>query len=90
MVAFVTAFVPVASARDRDPAARGVGTVEILSSWAGVQALLAHRVAHALDESDVPLAPMAISYVTRAVTGIEARRTPADPRRAGSSGRPAR
>ena len=38
----------VAAARDRDPAARGVGTAEILSSWAGVQALLAHRVSHAL------------------------------------------
>jgi len=37
----------VAAARDRDPAARGVGTIEILSSWAGVQALLAHRVADA-------------------------------------------
>ena len=36
----------VASARDRDPAARGVGTAEILMNWAGVQAILAHRVAH--------------------------------------------
>ena len=44
----------VASARDRDPAARGVGSVEILSSWAGVQALLAHRVSHALYEARVP------------------------------------
>jgi serine O-acetyltransferase len=61
----------VASARERDPAARKAGTIEILSSWAGVQALLAHRVAHALHETDMPLAPMAISYVTRAVTGIE-------------------
>ena len=38
----------VAAARERDPAARGVGTLEILTGWAGVQALLAHRVAHAL------------------------------------------
>ena len=38
----------VAAARDRDPAAQGVSTFEILTSWAGVQALLAHRVAHAL------------------------------------------
>ena len=37
-----------AAARDRDPAAQGVSTFEILSSWAGVQALLAHRAAHAL------------------------------------------
>lgn len=61
----------VAAARDRDPAARGVSTVEILSSWGGVQALLAHRVAHALDESAVPLAPLAISYLSRSVTGVE-------------------
>ncbi len=61
----------VASARDRDPAARGVGTVEILSSWAGVQALLAHRVSHALYDSGVPLAPRTISFTSRAVTGIE-------------------
>ena len=38
----------VAAARDRDPAAQGVSTLEILASWAGVQALLTHRVAHAL------------------------------------------
>jgi serine O-acetyltransferase len=61
----------VAAARDRDPAARGVSSVEILSSWAGVQALLAHRLAHALDEASVPLAPMAIAYLSRGVTGIE-------------------
>ena len=61
----------VAAARDRDPAAQGVSTFEILSSWAGVQALLAHRLAHALIEARVPLAPRAIAYVTRAVTGVE-------------------
>ncbi len=61
----------VAAARDRDPAARGVGTVEILTSWAGVQALLAHRVAHALYEIDIPVAPRTIAFATRAVTGIE-------------------
>ena len=38
----------VAAARNRDPAARGVGTIEILATWPGVHALLAHRVAHAL------------------------------------------
>ena len=61
----------VAAARDRDPAARGVGTVEILASWAGVQALLAHRVAHALYDAGLPAAPRAISFASRAVTGIE-------------------
>jgi serine O-acetyltransferase len=61
----------VAAARERDPAARGVGTIEILSSWAGVQALLAHRVSHALYSSGVPLAPRALAFTSRAVTGIE-------------------
>jgi serine O-acetyltransferase len=61
----------VASARERDPAARGIGTLEILTGWAGVQALLAHRVAHALWESDVPLVPRTIAYTSRAVTGVE-------------------
>jgi serine O-acetyltransferase len=61
----------VASARERDPAARGIGTVEILTGWAGVQALLAHRVAHALWEADVPMLPRVIAYTTRSVTGVE-------------------
>jgi len=61
----------VASARDRDPAARGIGTAEILMNWAGVQAILAHRVAHALLDAGVPGLPMAISYASRAVTGVE-------------------
>jgi serine O-acetyltransferase len=61
----------VAAARDRDPAAQGVSTFEILSSWAGVQALLAHRAAHALMEAGVPVLPRAIAYATRAVTGVE-------------------
>jgi serine O-acetyltransferase len=61
----------VASARERDPAARGIGTLEILTGWAGVQALLAHRVAHALWEAEVPLVPRTIAYTSRAVTGVE-------------------
>jgi serine O-acetyltransferase len=61
----------VAAARDRDPAAQGVSTFEILASWAGVQALLAHRVAHALMQAGVPILPRAIAYATRSVTGVE-------------------
>ncbi len=61
----------VSAARDRDPAAQGVSTFEILSSWAGVQALLAHRAAHAMLEAGVPVLPRTIAYVTRAVTGVE-------------------
>ena len=61
----------VAAARDRDPAARGAGALEILASWGGVQALLSHRVAHALHTAGVPALPLAISYGSRAVTGVE-------------------
>jgi serine O-acetyltransferase len=61
----------IAAARDRDPAAHGVSSFEILIGWAGVQALLAHRVAHALREAGVPLAPGAIAYLIRSVTGVE-------------------
>jgi serine O-acetyltransferase len=61
----------VSSARERDPAARGIGTLEILTGWAGVQALLAHRVAHALWEGEVPLVPRAIAYTSRSITGVE-------------------
>ena len=61
----------VSSARERDPAARGIGTLEILTGWAGVQALLAHRVAHALWEAEVPLGPRTIAYTSRSVTGVE-------------------
>jgi serine O-acetyltransferase len=61
----------VEAARERDPAAQGVSAFEILTSWAGVQALLAHRAAHALLEAGVPLLPRTIAYLTRAVTGVE-------------------
>jgi serine O-acetyltransferase len=61
----------VTAARDRDPAARGVGTAEILTGWAGVQALLAHRVAHAMWDSGVPFVPRAIAYTSRSITGVE-------------------
>src|SRR5947208_12648388 len=59
------------AARDRDPAARDVGQLEILATWPGIHALLAHRVAHALDAANVPYLPRALSYFSRAVTGIE-------------------
>jgi serine O-acetyltransferase len=61
----------VAAARDRDPAAKGVSGFEILTGWAGVQALLAHRVAHALHRAGVPVAPRTIAYLSRSVTGVE-------------------
>jgi serine O-acetyltransferase len=61
----------VAAAHERDPAARGVSSLEILASWPGVHALLAHRVSHALHSAGVPLLPRLLSTATRAVTNIE-------------------
>ena len=61
----------VLAARTRDPAAREVGRIEILATWPGIHALLAYRVAHALQQSGVRLLPRLISMFTRAFTGIE-------------------
>jgi serine O-acetyltransferase len=61
----------VAAAKSRDPAAAGVGTVEILLAWPGVQALLAHRLANALLRAGVPALPRLIATVARSLTGIE-------------------
>jgi serine O-acetyltransferase len=61
----------LAAARNRDPAAQGVAASEILATWPGVHALLAHRVAHAMHVAGVPLLPRMIAAIARSVTGIE-------------------
>jgi serine O-acetyltransferase len=61
----------VAAARDRDPAARGIGTLEIVLTYAGVQAILSHRIAHALHTASIPIVPRTLAYVSRSATGIE-------------------
>src|ERR1019366_5928930 len=61
----------VPAAETRDPAAQGVRTGEILATWPGVHAVLAHRVAHVLHSVGVPLLPRLIAAVARSVTGIE-------------------
>jgi serine O-acetyltransferase len=61
----------VSTAKSRDPAARGVTAFEILATWPGVHALLAHRVAHALQSIGVPFVPRVIAALSRAITGIE-------------------
>jgi serine O-acetyltransferase len=61
----------VSAAHERDPAARGVSSFEVLAAWPGVHALLSHRVAHVLHEAGVPVIPRALAMVTRSVTGIE-------------------
>ena len=84
----------VTAARERDPAARGAGTLEILTSWAGVQAILAHRVAHAMHDAGVPMPRAAGSRsraeATSAVTSLITRLSvprPSTLRSLGSAGR---
>ena len=59
------------AALERDPAARDIGRIEIFLTYGGVQALLNHRIAHVLNEAGIPLAPHAIAYLSRMVTGVE-------------------
>ena len=59
------------AAQERDPAARGIGRAEILFTYGGVQALLAHRVAHALHEAGLPFVPHAVANASRVLTGVE-------------------
>ena len=61
----------VAAARDRDPAARSIGTVEIVLTYPGVHAILSHRVCHALHAGAVPVVPRLLANITRVATGIE-------------------
>jgi len=61
----------LAAAQQRDPAARGVSRAEILLTYGGVQALLAHRVSHALHEAGVPLLPGMLANLVKVVTGVE-------------------
>jgi serine O-acetyltransferase len=59
------------AAQQRDPAAHSVGRVEMLLSYGGVQAILSHRICHALHQAGVPLVPRVLANVTRVATGIE-------------------
>ena len=61
----------LAAAQERDPAARSVGRLEMLLTYRGFQALLAHRVSHAQDAAGIPLVPRFVAFVTTAVTGVE-------------------
>jgi serine O-acetyltransferase len=61
----------LAAAQQRDPAARNVSRLEILLTYGGVQALLAHRVSHALREIGVPLLPGMLANLVKVMTGVE-------------------
>ncbi len=59
----------VAAVRERDPAAKS--DAEVLFLYAGVHAILAHRVAHRLYQGGHRFAARAVSQVSRQMTGIE-------------------
>lgn len=61
----------LAAARDRDPAADGVSSGAILATWPGVQAILAHRLAHRLYMRRIPMLPYLVSFISRSITGVE-------------------
>ena len=54
---------------ERDPAARG--PLDVLLSYPGFHALLAHRLIHAIYRLRVPLLPRWLSNLNRFLTGIE-------------------
>ncbi len=59
----------IQAVRERDPAARGL--LEILCSYAGLHAILLHRLAHRFWKIDIPILPRIISHIARFLTGIE-------------------
>jgi serine O-acetyltransferase len=61
----------VDAARGRDPATSGASTFEIVATWPGVQAVLAYRLANRMMRAGVPFVPLAVSWLSRSVTGIE-------------------
>lgn len=69
---FVVAFFfgdEIRSTQEKDPAAKSF--FQIILLYAGLHALIAYRVAHALRKMNVPFLPRLISQIARFVTGIE-------------------
>ncbi len=54
---------------ERDPAARNL--VEVLLTSSGLHAIVAHRLAHALDRWGLPVVPRLIMTLARGLTGVE-------------------
>jgi serine O-acetyltransferase len=59
----------VQAVKDRDPAA--TSTLEIITTYPGLHAIWAHRVANYLHVRGVPGIPRLVSMVARMITGIE-------------------
>ncbi len=70
MLKFITAIrSEVHSVQERDPAARGF--FEILLTYSGLHAVLAHRIAHSLLKHGFPTLARIVSQLARFFTGIE-------------------
>ena len=54
---------------EKDPAANNI--VEVFLCYAGLHALILHRIAHKLHYWKIPVLPRMISYFSRILTGIE-------------------
>ena len=54
---------------ERDPAARNI--IEVLLTYSGLHAIIAFRIAHALEHCYIPVLPRLIMTLTRWLTGIE-------------------
>jgi len=59
----------IRAAMERDPAARN--SLEVILTYAGLHALVFHRVAHALFKWHIPILPRMISQLSRHFSGIE-------------------
>ena len=59
----------VTAAYEGDPAARSI--MEVVMSYPGVQAIIAHRIAHVLYKQGVPLIPRIMSEHAHSQTGID-------------------
>ncbi len=69
MNVFSTIRADLRAAIERDPAARGA--LDVVLSYPGFHALLAHRAIHALYRTGLPLVPRLLSNWSRFLTGIE-------------------
>jgi len=66
---FETLVADLQAPQDRDPAARG--WLDVVLSYPGFHALVAHRINHALYAAGIPLLPRFLANVARFLTGIE-------------------
>jgi serine O-acetyltransferase len=66
---FETLRADVRAPQERDPAARG--WLDVVLSYPGFHALVAHRVNHSLYRAGIPLLPRFLANIARFLTGIE-------------------